>query len=1621
MTDPEVPEIKWPKPLLVSRRWRGPVRWDFGVDWSGAGRTWTSAGMQLWNRSGSYVWLRSQELEHDPMAAAAFSPMGQAAATAEGPRRGRPFVPSRTWLDAEPVADRKPSRSGPAQEHRRGWRRDLDWELPSSADGPPVRARKASFTPTDRTVDAPLRSPGRTFARPAETQAEGPAAAPPVQSAQTQRTRPPAPKTPPRRRASATRAEPPSLVRGSTRSAVAPGDGLGRRSAQLRRASRPRQLSTPPAPAVTQARLRTPDLASRPAAASSSSRASARRLQSPSGRVDTAPRLAKPQVFVDLRSADTDSAGPTAAPAPGERPRTPPRRRDAARKTDKAPGRRTEPARRSAPRRGRDSRRPEARPSARPTRTPSVRRAPVRPAPRAATVRSPREVRVKPPRPSSLAASPRVAKRLSRAEAPPRRGRSSPLTESSPARASAPGEARRTAARPGGLRRPDAPPTSPRAAPARVDSKRRSGGARRLVPSPRPQAPKRMVRLEEGRRAAEAVDPAGSQRVATPQRPALARRQGGNLGTSPQTSAAARRARAPLTWTRGGHSSDRGAAAPRPSPLRPAARVMLDAPVEEAGRPAGAPEGLRAAERPAARASSRSATTRRSPSAKRPTAPRRGQSESPRRVSAPAGPRASRPGRVSADPRKVTPERRSVLRRATTRIAPERAGRERSGLDPAPPPLRRPVQRTLVPMAEERQASPRRADGRVPGSEPTARTRGPRTPRPAPRPKPGRPPPKPRSAALVRATPRAATSRPREAPRFSTARVDAPRLSPARGRAGSRPARAGRAATNRPSVRPTSPMRRASLAPPARPPARPPAQPRNRSVRPGGGTASPMARPSVQRRELRGPRARATGVAEGPQAARRGVLRAPALSARPILRDAAGERVVPSMGRPPAVTLRLPDGAPQAEVGGERAAMEPGAQARRSAERRVPRDPRGDQRKSRRSEPARRRSTVAESPRPRRSTRPAKAAERTSRLRAPSSPSEVPPRAPRSRRTPSAVQRFQRPAARLAAPSASPAATSTRRNVTGRPASPTRAPVRPKGGGGLRAAGAISGARAVQLRDARPGLSRAASRVFLDAPVQSEVEADRVPSATPRTAEARRRDTTRRQDATASRSAATQRRATSSSSRTAAPRSRTASPTRRTASRRGSLRPPTSPSQARTVASPARRTVSRRSMLSSPTSARTSSLRGGDPTARRSANRRDAPPTSPRGRLAAAPPARLRQGASVLRRAGPGTPQTFQARAQTTLLDLPSAPETGWSDGEQAQASPRSPRARAPRSPSAAATQERGARRGPKAVSPSPSGRASRRQDARPPSVGLRRDGPRWADGADASVRARTPSLAAPATLLDLPAVDDAGATGAQGSRTGAPRAASARSQTRAPAARQSGRATTLRRPTRSGVSWPQHEARVRTGEAVGSRAASSTLSSVQMRTLEAPIGAESFADAPDEGTQAPSAREPRARAPRQEPAARRTHRPQAPPMREPAQVALELPRTMEEQRQVRAEEAAFERGVKEERAKAKVKTRPRPARKVRPPATKARIPEPPPIFEWEAPQAPAPERATSAPARARASKQVGPAPRVSQSEAQVYQVLKSLVRKSPESRRLIKDIHKEIEALRRLERLRKL
>ena len=41
-------------------------------------------------------------------------------------------------------------------------------------------------------------------------------------------------------------------------------------------------------------------------------------------------------------------------------------------------------------------------------------------------------------------------------------------------------------------------------------------------------------------------------------------------------------------------------------------------------------------------------------------------------------------------------------------------------------------------------------------------------------------------------------------------------------------------------------------------------------------------------------------------------------------------------------------------------------------------------------------------------------------------------------------------------------------------------------------------------------------------------------------------------------------------------------------------------------------------------------------------------------------------------------------------------------------------------------------------------------------------------------------------------------------------------------------------------------------------------------------------------------------------------------------------------------------------------------------------------------------------------------------SEEQVYEVLKALVTRSPEAKRLLADVYRELESLRRLEKLRK-
>jgi hypothetical protein len=76
--------------------------------------------------------------------------------------------------------------------------------------------------------------------------------------------------------------------------------------------------------------------------------------------------------------------------------------------------------------------------------------------------------------------------------------------------------------------------------------------------------------------------------------------------------------------------------------------------------------------------------------------------------------------------------------------------------------------------------------------------------------------------------------------------------------------------------------------------------------------------------------------------------------------------------------------------------------------------------------------------------------------------------------------------------------------------------------------------------------------------------------------------------------------------------------------------------------------------------------------------------------------------------------------------------------------------------------------------------------------------------------------------------------------------------------------------------------------------------------------------------------------------------------------------------------------------------------------------PEPP--ESWQAPI----QRERAGPTRAVKPRAVSPRAEVVQ-EQQVLTILKSLVTKSPEARRLIKEVHSQLEELRRIDTLRKL
>jgi hypothetical protein len=115
----------------------------------------------------------------------------------------------------------------------------------------------------------------------------------------------------------------------------------------------------------------------------------------------------------------------------------------------------------------------------------------------------------------------------------------------------------------------------------------------------------------------------------------------------------------------------------------------------------------------------------------------------------------------------------------------------------------------------------------------------------------------------------------------------------------------------------------------------------------------------------------------------------------------------------------------------------------------------------------------------------------------------------------------------------------------------------------------------------------------------------------------------------------------------------------------------------------------------------------------------------------------------------------------------------------------------------------------------------------------------------------------------------------------------------------------------------------------------------------------------------------------------------------------------------------------RERPAAAKAPVRPAKVAKKKVLAKKAK-PAPRPAAAWTAPiEVPEEEEAAArplnrrGPARAR-PRAAPPTPR-EQSEEQVLDVLRALVTRTPEARRLINDVYREIEALRKLDLMRKL
>jgi hypothetical protein len=312
-----------------------------------------------------------------------------------------------------------------------------------------------------------------------------------------------------------------------------------------------------------------------------------------------------------------------------------------------------------------------------------------------------------------------------------------------------------------------------------------------------------------------------------------------------------------------------------------------------------------------------------------------------------------------------------------------------------------------------------------------------------------------------------------------------------------------------------------------------------------------------------------------------------------------------------------------------------------------------------------------------------------------------------------------------------------------------------------------------------------------------------------------------------------------------------------------------------------------------------------------------------------------------------------------------------------------------------------------------PSGRSERAPStARPVAARPTRAAPTvppvsWT-GADA---AAAPRPAAARTLVDRP-----------GSRadTPPPERPSASARTPVSAPRTPARPRGPAAPRAGRVVWPQHAQRVADGRAVGG---------VELRALQvdrpepaAPTPARRPGPPPTatraEGTitrgDALSSRPGRVDvhvrdpAPEAAPAAEARSRVRPPPIRAAAKVLVEPPRrerSPEPQRTVRPTKVAKKKVIAKK------------AKRTPPPAA-WRAPVEVVEAEAEAEQASRPQLRRATPAQR--SRAAAPTPR-EQSEEQVLDVLRALVTRTPEARRLINDVYREIEALRKLDLMRKL